>query len=89
LDSLNRQIAASARELASALEHYADRIHISKGIEGSMARAGAKHIYSAEDAVHLSAEFLAEHLAEYVKVKDRKEELRQQLISQGADDPEK
>jgi len=89
LNKLNSEIASAARALATALAGYPDRIHVSKGTEGTLIRANALFEYSVEDARRLSPEFLREHLHEYVSVQQRKAELRQGLIDQGEDDPEK
>jgi hypothetical protein len=89
LKKLNSEIAAAARALATALVDYPDRIHVSKGAEGTLIRANALYEYSTEDARGLSPEFLREHLHEYVSVQQRKADLRQELINQGEDDPEK
>ncbi len=90
LTKLNGEIAAIARRLAEALEQQPDRLMVGNLPHGSLAFSitNAKYIYTPEDASHLSQESLCAHLGEYLKVKDQKARLRQELIDQGDDDPE-
>lgn len=83
----NEEIASSAKKLAHAVEQYPDRIHVSKGAEGTLALANALYVYSTQDVENLNPDFLRNHLAEYVSVQQRKSDLRQKLINLGADDP--
>ena len=89
LEKLNSEIASAARALATALVDYPDRIHVSKSSEGTLMRANAHYKYNTEDARHLNPEFLREHLLEFVRVQQRKADLRQKLIDLGDGDPEK
>lgn len=90
LRKLNSEIAAMARNLADALERHPDRLMVGNLPQGSMVRTltDAKYIYTPDDASRLSAESLCVHLEEYLRVKERKERLRRELIEQGDDDPE-
>jgi hypothetical protein len=90
LKRLNGEIAAVARNLADAIERHPDRLMVGNLPHGSLALAitDAKYIYTLEDASRLSQESLCAHLGEYIKVKDQKARLRQELIDQGDDDPE-
>lgn len=90
LKKLNGEIAALARRLADGLEHHPDRFMIGNLPQGSLAlaMADAKYIYTPEDASRLSQDSLLAHLEEFIKAKERKSKLRQELIDQGDDDPE-
>ena len=90
LKKLNGEIADVARKLADALEKHPDCLMVGSLPQGSLAIAmtDAKYIYTPEDASRLSLESLCAHLGEYIKVKDQKARLRQELIDQGDDDPE-
>lgn len=90
LKKRNSEIATIARKLADAIEGYPDRLMVGNLPQGSLALSitNPKHIYTPEDAGQLSHESLCVHLAEYIKVKDAKDRLRQALIDQGEDDPE-
>jgi hypothetical protein len=92
----NATIAAAAKNLVHALEYYPDCILVPKGpqeAQGTIARAlsmdGVKYVYGEEDASCLNPESLRAHLEEYVNAQQRRADLRQQLIEQGEDDPEK
>jgi hypothetical protein len=90
LKKLNSEIADLARNLASALEQYPERLMIGNLPQGSLAQVmtDAKCVYTPEDADRLSPESLCTHLAEYIKVKELKARLRKELVEQGDDDPE-
>jgi hypothetical protein len=90
LKKLNGETADIARKLADALEKHPERLMVGDLPQGSLALAmtDAKYIYTPEDASRLSPESLCAHLGEYMKVKERKARLRQELIDQGDDDPE-
>jgi|HubBroStandDraft_3_1064219.scaffolds.fasta_scaffold1273766_1 hypothetical protein len=91
LRKVNSEIAAVARNLADAIEHNPDQLFIGNLPKGSLAIAitDAKYIYTPEAASRLSPESLVAQLDEYMKVKNQKAKLRQELIEQGDDDPEK
>lgn len=88
LKKVNSEIAAIARDLAAAIEHNPERLFVGTLPRGSVAAmiTDAKYVYTLENASRLSPESLVAHLQEYIKIKDQKEKLRQELIEQG-DDP--
>jgi len=90
LKKRNGEIAAVARKLADALEQYPDRLMVGNLPHGSLALAitDPKHVYTPGDADQLSQDSLCVHLSEYMKARDDKARLRQELIDQGDGDPE-
>ena len=63
------------------------------GREGNLARtlkmANIEFVYSEEDSTLLSPDFLRSHSEEYASAEQEVDRLRQELIGQGDDDPER
>ena len=97
LKKRNEGIATAAENLMNAVRKHPGCILVPTkgqlGREGNLARtlkmANIEFVYSEEDSTLLSPDFLRSHSEEYASAEQEVDRLRQELIGQGDDDPER